>query len=99
MEKEIETAFIKVHESIDKLATSVATSFHALSEKMDQRFDQVDQRLGLLESEVRELRNETRSIRAALERLPDDIDATYAPTMNDMLERIIVIEKKLGIAA
>jgi malate synthase len=81
MEKEIEIAFTKVHEGIEKLATSVATSFHALNEKMDtgfkavderfeemdQRFDQVDHRLGLLESEVRELRNETRSIRAALE--------------------------------
>ena len=46
-----------------------------------------------------ELRSEVSSIRAELERLPDRIDTTYAESINDIRERINVIEKKLGIAA
>jgi regulator of replication initiation timing len=101
MEKDVEQAFTKMQEGIDKLATMVADGFHAVDkrfEQVDKRFEQVDKRFDLLESEIRELRNEVRSIRAELERMPDSVEATYGRTMNDLLDRIIVIEKKLGIS-
>ena len=102
MEKEIQGAFAKVHESIDKLATMVAEGFHAVEkrfEQVDARFDAMDVRFDKVELDIAELRTEVRSIRAELERLPDRIDTTYAPTFNDLLERLRVVEKKLGISA
>lgn len=113
MEKELETKFAEVHKSIDTLATMVANGFASMTEHVDQRFEQVDQqfeqvdkqfeqvdkRFDQLDAEIRELHMEVRSIRAALSRIPDNIDATYAPTLNDLLERVARIEKKIGLTA
>ncbi len=89
-----------LQESIDNLATMVAQGFAAVDErfdKIDERFEKVDQRFDKIELDIESLRSEIRSIRAELLRMPDDIDATYAKTFNDLLERVSTIEKKLGI--
>ncbi len=88
MEKELEKKFEQVHEGIDKLATMVAEGFSA-----------VDSGLQNVREDIAELRSEIRSIRIELERIPDDIDATYAKSLNDLFERVRVIEKRLGITA
>jgi predicted nucleic acid-binding Zn-ribbon protein len=93
MDTEVKASFEKVDESINKLATMVANGFSDVRE----RFVQVDQRFDKVDAEIAELRNEIRSIRTELGRIPDDIDATYAGTLNSLLERVSVIEKKLGI--
>lgn len=48
-------------------------------------------------ADIRELRSEIKSIRREIEELPDHIDRMYAGTINDILERVQVIEKHLGI--
>jgi phage-related protein len=104
MEKEIQGQFGRIHESIERLATMVAESFASMTkyingrfDSVDERFNQVDQQLGLMQSEIRELRSEIRSIRTELERMPDTVDAMYGSTINDLFDRIAIIEKKLGI--
>ena len=107
MDTDTKKEFNKVHESIEKLAISMATGFEQVDqsfEQVDIKFEQIDEqlsviakRLGLLEEEVRALREEIKSIRAELKRIPDDIDATYSGTFNDLLDRVAVIEKQLGI--
>ncbi len=95
MDTETKVQFEKMHESFDKLAVMVANGFAEVRE----RFEHVDQRFDRVDEDIAELRNEIRSIRAEIERIPDDIDATYAGTLNSLLERVSVIEKKLGITA
>jgi len=67
-------------------------------EQVENRLEQVEKRLDVIEIDIRELRAEARSIRAELNHVPDDVDATYAPTLNDLLERVSRIEKKIGLA-
>ena len=101
MDKEVSQQFDRVHESIDKLAVMVANGFSAVDkrfEQVDQRFDKVDQRFDKVEADIAELRAEIRSIRTEIEELPDVIDRMYGPTINNLLDRVRVIEKKLGIA-
>lgn len=75
----------------EKLATSVAEGFSEVQRKSDQGFSEV-------RADIRELRSEIKSIRREIEELPDHIDRMYAGTINDILERVEVIEKHLGIA-
>jgi len=109
MDTETKKEFQKVHKSIDDLATAVAAGFAHVDkrfeqvdkrfEQVDKRFEQVDKRFDLLESEVKELRQEVKSIRRELQEMPDNIDSTYSGAFNDLLERVAVIEQKLGIKA
>jgi len=100
MDTETKKEFGKVHESIEKLAISMASGFEQVDkrfEQVDKHFEQVDKRFDLLEGEIKALRDETKSIRRELERIPDDIDVTYSGTLNDLLERVSVIERTLSI--
>ena len=108
MDKEFQEKFAEVHKSIDKLAIMVASGFEQMEkrferienrlEQVENRLEQVEKRLDVIEIDIRELRAEARSIRAELNHVPDDVDATYAPTLNDLLERVSRIEKKIGLA-
>ncbi len=90
MDRETVQQFDRVHESIDKLAISVADGFA----QIDKRFDKVETSMADLRNE---LRAEIRSIRTEIEELPDVIDRIYGSTINNLLDRVRVIEKKLGI--
>lgn len=90
MDKEITLQFDRVHESIDKLAISVAGGFA----QVDKRFDKVETDIADLRTE---LRAEIRSIRKEIEELPDVVDRIYGKTINSLFDRVRVIEKKLGI--
>ncbi len=100
MDKEFQEKFAEVHKSIDKLAMMVASGFEQMEkrfERIENRLEQIEKRLDVIEVDIRELRAEARSIRAELNHVPDDVDATYAPTLNDLLERVSRIEKKIGL--
>lgn len=64
MEKELQTQFDHVHESIDKLATMVADGFSAVEsrfEQVDKRFEKIDRRFDKVGTVIAELRIEIRS--------------------------------------
>lgn len=109
MDKETTQQFDRVHKSIDKLAVIVAEGFSAVDarfeqvderfEQVDARFDKVDARFDKVEADIADLRIEIRSIRFELEHLPDKIDATYAGVINDLLDRVRVLERRFNITA
>lgn len=102
MEKELEKRFDQidqnfntVNKTIEKLAIMVADGFS----NVDKRFEQVDKRFDKVEEDIAELRLEIRGIRQEIEDLPDVVDRIYGKTINNLLDRVVVIEKRLGIAS
>jgi len=89
MDKETKIEFGKLESQIEKLATMMAEGFSAV----DERFNQEHL---YNENQFTELRQEIKSIRSDLERIPDDIDKTYSSTINNLLERVIKLEKQLA---
>ncbi len=108
MDKELEVRFDQidqnfhtVNKTIEKLAIMVAEGFSNVDkrfEQVDKRFEQVDRRFDKVEEDIAELRLEIRGIRQEINDLPDVVDRIYGKTINNLLDRVGVIEKRLGIA-
>ena len=105
---QIDQNFHTVNKTIEKLAIMVAEGFSNVDkrfeqvdkrfEQVDKRFEQVDRRFDKVEEDIAELRLEIRGIRQEINDLPDVVDRIYGKTINNLLDRVGVIEKRLGIA-
>lgn len=95
MDADTKKEFDRQSKNFDELARAMADGFTEVKTKLREEMV-----LGFTDvrSDIKELREEIKSIRKEIEALPDRIDATYAGTINDLLERVTALESHLGIA-
>ena len=75
----------------------IKTEFEKLGAAVAQGFAETATR-----SQLESLTEEVRVLRLDLEKAPDEIDKTYAGTINDLVDRVSGMEKRLekaGVAA
>lgn len=87
-----------VHDEIENLARIVARGF----ELMDKRFEQVDKRFEQADKKIERIDGHILHIDARLNTIEHDITEirkhfVYRDEFEDVLHRLLLIEKKLGI--
>lgn len=108
MDSETKNEFAHLRQESERLAIMVAEGFS----EVNNRFDDVNKRIDSVhtslkteitemrlefKADIAELRESIRSIRADIARLPDEIDATYSKTINELLERVSQLEHRIKI--
>lgn len=91
---------LKVHsEQFERLAIMVAEGFSDVHKRIDSVHSSLKNEITEMrvefKADVTELRDEIRSVRADIKKLPDDVDETYSKTINDLLDRVSFLEKKV----
>lgn len=89
MDTETKKQFEKLGSQIDKLATMTAEGFSDV-------YKQIDVTKTHFSDLTKEIRSDIASVRRDIERLPDEIDETYSNTINDLLDRVSILEKRLA---
>jgi phosphoglycerate-specific signal transduction histidine kinase len=107
----IHSAFVKESKNTQKQFKAQAEQFERLAIMVAEGFADVHKRIDFVHSSLKtemtemrlefkadsaELRDEIRSIRADIAKLPDDVDETYSKTINDLLDRVTHLEKKMN---
>lgn len=110
MDKEFKDFLSGLQQDMEKLARAMATGFSDVQQRFDEvnqriddtnlRIDDMNQRIDdtnvRISDLAKELRDEIKSLRLELGQLPDEVYRTYSKTINDLLERVTVAEKRLA---
>ena len=86
-------------DQFEKLAQMIKGVHDDLSERMDSGFAQVQEQFAQVHEELTAIRMELREIRSRLDTLENKVDehSGYAKEIDHILERVVAIERHLGI--
>ncbi len=83
---------------LEKRITSVETSLNeritSLETSVNERFASVNKQFGSVNERLDAQSQEIKALRRDLAQVPDEIDETYAKVLNELVDRVGVLEKK-----